>query len=184
MSALAFNEPNLVYELDRLPKPSRTAFAAACAFRLRAKLFVLNQTERDSALGILADLWNEIDNEVQPFWPSSVETIVSFRSSPEEHCSPSWRIEFAFADDALATLAYAVRHHINSKSQEAAWAAQSAYTCADQEAIVNLGASTIDESAVLAHPIVQSELMAQQADIQFLKAQSWEGLRAKYLTGC
>ena len=53
--------------------------------------------------------------------------------------SDDWVIGNALADDALSSLAYAIRCSLTPEPQEAAWAARRAYEAADQAAMRVLG---------------------------------------------
>jgi len=93
---------------------------------------------------------------------------------PEE--SDDWATKkHALADDALSSLAYAIRCLLTPEPQEAAWAARRAYEAADQAAILVLGVhlgSPNAEAAIKAHSFVQRELARQQTDISLLRADS------------
>ena len=77
-----------------------------------------------------------------------------------------WVPEQAYAEDAIAALAYAVGSLEKRDPTEAAWAAQRAYESADHYVINHLHVDT--ERAVLAHPIVQAELARQRQDLDEL----------------
>ena len=99
---------------------------------------------------------------------------------PEE--SDDWVIGHALADDALSSLAYAIRCLLTPEPQEAAWAARRAYEAADQSAIRVLGAlagSPNTEAAIKSHGFVQRELARQRMDLHLLRTDSVDEVQRK-----
>ena len=78
----------------------------------------------------------------------------------------------AWADDAIASLLYAIRSVLGEKSQEAAWAARRAYEAAYRAATRALKLKSIrpeDISAINSHSFVQRELARQADDLGSLR---------------
>ena len=89
---------------------------------------------------------------------------------PEE--SDAWGVGHALADDALSSLAYAIRCLLKAGPQESAWAARRAYEAADHAAISVLGISPGSPSAeavIKSHSFVQRELERQRRDLALLR---------------
>lgn len=79
----------------------------------------------------------------------------------------------ALADDAVSSLAYAIRCYISRSPQDGTWAARHAYEAADQAALVALRdqwGSEPDEATVLEHEWVQRELERQLEDLEQLRS--------------
>ncbi len=122
---IRYNEHEVINILSLLSTRLRVAFAAACATRLLpAYLGFSRQTGRGDAgwVGSIVDrLWRDLEgNEM------SVEQIQDAirsceRLVPGENQEP-WVPIQAYADDAIAALAYALRCRQSGKEQEAAWA--------------------------------------------------------------
>lgn len=173
----SFDENALVGELGALSSQARIAFAAAAATR---QLSNYERLARESDSGseqrpreIAAQLWTdlqtaEIDRAV---WSARLDEVMSLL--PEE--SDDWVIGHALADDALSSLAYAIRCLLTPEPQEAAWAARRAYEAADQAAIRALGVQpglSNTEAVIKSHGFVQRELARQRNDLSLLRADS------------
>jgi hypothetical protein len=74
--------------------------------------------------------------------------------------------EYAYAEDAVTALAYALRALKTGEPQEAAWAARRVYEAACYHVIHRLGIE--DDMQALAHPIVQAEIARQCRDVEAL----------------
>jgi hypothetical protein len=171
----SFDEMILLGELDTLSNRSRIAFAAAAASRQLASYERITNdqhSERNPRV-ITTHLWvalraGSIDHAV---WSSALEEVLSLL--PEEGNGST--IEYALVDDALSSLAYAIRCLLKPEPQEAAWAARRAYEAADQAAICSLGVqarSTEMEAVIKAHVFVQRELARQRNDLLLLREDS------------
>lgn len=173
----SFDENALVGELGALSSQAQIAFAAAAATR---QLSNYERLARESDSGseqrpreIAAQLWTdlqtaEIDRAV---WSARLDEVMSLL--PEE--SDDWVIGHALADDALSSLAYAIRCLLTPEPQEAAWAARRAYEAADQAAIRALGVQpglSNTEAVIKSHGFVQRELARQRNDLSLLRADS------------
>lgn len=85
---------------------------------------------------------------------------------PDEY--PPWSRMRPIAEDAIATLSYAISCLATGNPQDAAWAAQRAFEAADQLAIFGLAGDNKNlppEEALLSHPIVQTERERQERDM-------------------
>lgn len=132
---------------------------------------------------IVTELWETLkaDTFESPAWTKCVDEILALL--PEED-TQRW-LQFSLADDALASLVYAIRFILTPDTQEVAWAGRRAYEAADQAALRRLDirpATTEGELAVLSHPIVQRELARQRRDLDILRqgpeSEAIEKLRA------
>ena len=86
---------------------------------------------------------------------------------PREDDGP-WFTEQASAEDAGASVGYALRCRQSGQAQEAAWAARRAYEALDHY-VINRGDIDTNkpgaEERVLGHPAVQGELARQRRDL-------------------
>lgn len=176
MGILRFSEQLLVKELERLPSPFRVVFAAASAERLvPAYTSFSRRTGRGDATtlaAVLERLWQDVQGNRMDARQVQENVVMSLSLIPQEDSGP-WVSEQAWAEDAAAAVAYALRCRQNGQSQEAAWAARRAYEALDHFAIDQVG---IDmnraeaEEQVLSHPLVQAELLRQRRDLDELLA--------------
>jgi len=177
-----FDEPALADALQALPAASRVAFAAAAAARQRSsheRFARARGLEPVDRFGTLLDaLWlaqpgSALDRDA---WAERLDEVMALMPDEDE----PWQLAHALAEDALASLAYAVRCLLDPKGQEAAWAARRAYEAADQAAIRSLGArpgTPGAEQAIKAHEFVQRELARQRRDLALLRAGAVDDVR-------
>ena len=173
----SFDENALVGELGALSSRARIAFATAAATR---QLGNYERLAHESEAGseqrpreIAAQLWTDLRATAfdRAAWSARLDEVMGLL--PEE--SDDWVIAHALADDALSSLAYAIRCLLTPEPQEAAWAARRAYEAADQAAIRVLGVQPglpNTEVAIKSHGIVQRELARQRNDLSLLRADS------------
>lgn len=155
-----FEETLLVNALGKLGASARRAFGAAAATRQLgnyeyfARRFDTGNEHRPRAI---ADrLWanlsaDDIDSDM---WSAALDDVMDML--PEE-CEFK-TIEYPLAEDAISSLAYAIRCLLSNEAQEAAWAGGRAYEAADQAAIRALDVQPglpETEAAIKAHPFVQ-----------------------------
>ena len=173
---MKFDEAALVRQLADLTVPRRVAFAAACAERL-FPMYVHFHKENDtgdpaSVERALSRLWSDLEGEEMGEkelrgFVNDLEALV-----PEE--DESWTESAAYAQNAVAAVAYAFRCRIEGDEQEAAWAARQAYEAIDFH-IVNKEDVDIDapeaEETLRTHPLIQAELERQARDLGALQAQ-------------
>jgi hypothetical protein len=168
-----FDEVLLLDNIGALSSRSRIAFAAAAASRQLGhyeRIARDRHHDRDPRV-IATQLWATLraDSIDHPSWVSALDEVLSLL--PEE--GDESVIEYALVDDALSSLAYAIRCLLDPEPQEAAWAARRAYEAADQAAICTLAVQggSLDTSAVIqSHAIVQRELARQHNDLSLLRA--------------
>jgi uncharacterized protein YjaG (DUF416 family) len=182
METLHFNEQCLVSKLDRLPPTLRVLFAASTAERLSpAYLSYSRLTGRGdpSALsGALERLWHDIEGQRMDSAQVQKNLEMLMVLIPREG-DGSWIPEQAWAEDAVAAVAYALRCRENGQSIESAWAAQRAYEALDHFVISKTGidiASPEANEEVLLSPLVQAELLRQRRDLDELMAAGDEAL--------
>jgi hypothetical protein len=163
----------LVGELATLPNRARIALAAAAATRQLGSYERLARTlsaesaqrPRELAVQLWADLRSESFARAE--WAARLEEVMSLLR--EE--GGDWTIVHALADDALSSMAYAIRCLLTPEPQEAAWAARRAYEAADKAAIRVLGVQPglpNTEVAIKSHSFVQRELARQRQDLFLL----------------
>jgi hypothetical protein len=173
----SFDENSLAAELMTLPEQARVAFAAATATRQLssyerlARALDLGSARRPRELAV--QLWSDVYAVAvdHAAWSARLDEVMALL--PEE--SEDWAIGHALADDALSSLAYAIRCLLKPDPQEAVWAGRRAYEAADQAAICVLGVqpgSPTDEAAIKSHNYVQRELARQRRDLSLLHADS------------
>lgn len=173
---LTFSEANLLSSLSGMEDRAMVAFAAACATRqlscyeaYAAKFATPCAQEMGK---YVAQVWEAIEHAGASDidWQQSLESIMNL--APGE--SDSWTPLHAYADDAIASLAYSVRCLIKKDAQEAAWAARRAYESVDQAAIKALNPELNgpeSEARIRSHPVVQRELQRQLRDLQLLRGE-------------
>ncbi len=170
----SFDERALVGELHALSNRARIAFAAAAATR---QLSSCERLARGSDAGIgrrpreiAVHLWTDLQSAVtdRTAWSKRLDEVMNLL--PEE--SDDWVIGHALAEDALSSLAYAIRCLLSSSPQEAAWAARRAYEAADQAAVRVLDVQPglpNTEAKIWSHQFVQRELARQRKDLSQLR---------------
>ncbi len=164
--------------LEDLPSLLRVAFAALSAERLiRAYEVHVNKSNKGN-LGlsaVLERLWRDLSGSPMSSDELQTSIEVCMQSMPNDDDAVG---EHAYAEDAAASLCYALRTRQNGSAQEAAWAARRAYEALDQFVIAQQGlknTSSIDEEQLNSHPAIQSELRRQHQDLADLKSLSRSG---------
>lgn len=153
---ITFNESDLRKKLEGLLPPFRVLFSAACAERRLGKIRTGMGGEA-YVLGCAMDyLWHELGTG-----------IFDSRHLQEEL---SRCLVFGDTDweGSAACVAYAIRTRLTSDSQEAVWAARSAYEDLDYEVMNKLNVDLNKpgvESVILADEKIQSELLRQLRDL-------------------
>ena len=172
MKDLRFEEAQLLSKIEHLSRHDRTAFAGACAERmLRAYFKFSDRTGRGNPhklREILTRLWSDLAGNAM----SEAEAEAQIRETNDLiPCADDlpWVPEQPAAEDAAEAVAYALRSRQSGSSQEAVWAAYCAYEALDDFVINHEHIDTNIEGAharVLAHPLIQAELLRQQRDLE------------------
>jgi uncharacterized protein YjaG (DUF416 family) len=172
---LEFDEEATVRSLRALPAGGALAFAVAAAARQLAgyEKYARSIGEENPrrAAEIVDRLWKLV--AARDFdrgeWRAKLDDVMSQIPSEDDTAGD----DAAFADDALSSLAYAIRCLLSLDAQESAWSARRAYEAADRAAIRRLGIE-LDvpgvEATIRSHAIVQRELERQQRDLVLLRA--------------
>lgn len=169
---LRHDESKTIERLGQLPRHLQVAFALLCSLRLLpAYRRFAQRTGRGSwsALSALSDqVWLELMRQQRPAasdLKDVLDKVMALIPTEED----GWDEETqAYAEDAAAALAYAIRTALTGEPQEAAWSARRAYESADHRAQAVVEISPGDqaaEMAILAHPVVQTELRRQDRDL-------------------
>ena len=176
-----FHEAQLVIDLDTLPERARIAFASAAATRQLSNYerFAKDCTAQARPRQIAHELWaslssSDIDLDA---WSSRLEEVMELLPDPDA----KWVVDHALAEDALSSLAYAIRCLLDPLPQEAAWAARCAYNAADQAAIrlLDIDPERSAEAAILGHEVVQRELSRQKRDLDLLRGGALDGVKSQ-----
>lgn len=171
--ALRYDEARLIKALAEISSVARAVFAAACAERmLPVYRWFHGRTGRGEPVALeraLADLWVALESGCQ-----SPESLHQHQIAVEElvpNEDDSWVDECAYAENAAAAVAYAIRAWLTGSPQEAAWAARQAYDALDYRITnrdnVDLNASGVREQ-IEADPLIQEELARQRRDLEVL----------------
>jgi len=174
MAILRFNETEIARTIERLLPVSRAAFATACATRLLpayAKFSTFTgKGNAEFLTEVLARLWRDLSGDLMPDPEIDVQISTCMKLIPQEEAG-TWVLEQAAAEDAVSSLAYALRCRRDGLVDEAVWAAQCCYEALDHYVInhekIDIGSPGAEEK-VLAHPLVQAELARQQRDLDEL----------------
>jgi uncharacterized protein YjaG (DUF416 family) len=170
MSDLRYDEREIIRNLDQLDPAAKVSFAAACAQRqIPGYITFSKQTGRgnsDALIAILERVWLDALGSKR----SDDEVLLDLERCmallPNEDDGP-WMSEQAYAEDAVSAVIYALRARNTGESQEAAYAARTAYEALDHHVINRLGVD--DDERVLMHALVQAELVRQYRDLDELR---------------
>lgn len=170
---IKFEEKVLVARLARVSSSSRAMFSLCCATRQTAAWEKYARhfcpDEESAFREVIEGIWNALGSNVVPFnWTSTLKQVMDLFPGEQSESSNL----HAYAEDALASLAYTIRCLIEGSEQEAAWGARRAYETADQAAIRQLGIhpqGAAAEHQILMHLFVQRELERQERDLQILE---------------
>ncbi len=172
---LTFDRKQVMDQIEPLPKRLRVAFAAACTQRQ-----LLNYIRASAAnpIGdpgavprILRELWDSAERNTFELEKIQVDLAIC-----EELIADYYNGKFkgfGFAEDALASLAYALDTALSRGSQETMWAAERACNALFAYIVkrFDLDAGTPSAlSHINSFPIKQAELSRQQADLAELHA--------------
>jgi uncharacterized protein YjaG (DUF416 family) len=184
MGILSFDEKALSIGLDQIPPPLRAIFAATIAERLfPAYANFSRKTGRGhpaKLADILERLWQDLKGTPMDAQELQESINLLMNLIPKEDDIP-WIPEQAWAEDAAAATAYALRCRQTGDSREAAWAARRAYEALDHFVLTPIKIDTnvmgVEERA-LSSPLIQAELIRQLRDLRELKAESERGVAA------
>jgi uncharacterized protein YjaG (DUF416 family) len=167
---LRFEEKELISQLTLLPNRLQTAFAAACAerqFPNYVRFSGLTATGNPERLAIiLAGLWSSVlddsrrDGELETFLESCASLLPDQRHEQLE--------EYAYAEDAVASVIYAIETRLAGGCEKAMWAARLAYSSIDDYVANRLQVTILDrkaEDSIIAHPLIQTEFVRQRDDM-------------------
>ena len=170
-----FDENRIKGSLTKLPIKLRILFAVTCAERLFPAYESLSAKTGDGNVDLLRRILDKLWMGLLGVQEYSDQII----AADLQHCmllvpkesDGEWSNEQAWAEDAVACLAYSLRTRISGDAQEAAWAARRVYEAVDSY-VINVSANNFklpnDEVRVRDHPLVQVELGRQERDISEL----------------
>jgi hypothetical protein len=173
-SMFSYDKKGLLGQLAALPQPARLACATAAATRLMPaceRYALVAATGREGrAREIVAELWQCIltDDPAQQPWPEVLDEVMSMIPGKEVEGG----LLTQMAEDALASLAYAIRCLLVDHTGQAEAAVGREYDAVDQAAIKLTGVvpnTPKKEALLLAHPIIQRALGRQQKDLLLLR---------------
>ncbi len=180
MTLLYYSESQLLKKIERLPRAHRAIFAAACAERqLPGYAIYSKKTGRgqpESLSDVLVWLWGAIASGQYESRVISRKIDLALQLVPREDDGP-WANGTASAEDASASVVYALKCHSSGDSQDAVWAARRAYenldnyiTTEEDGAVSWVSQSKLpaDIAQVTSHPLIQAELERQNRDLDDL----------------
>jgi uncharacterized protein YjaG (DUF416 family) len=170
---MTYDETRLIKKLDTLPKHLRVVFAALCAERILPaySAFAERAGTGDSSYlrSILNRLWRDLEGE--GLSNDQIQDLDSCLGLIPDENEGQWSSLRAYAEDAVAAVVYALRARQSGKSQEAAWAARRSYEALDHFVVSQEAIDTNEpdaEKRIIAHPLVQKELVRQGQDLDEL----------------
>jgi len=181
---LCFDENALRQSLTGMAPALRLAFATAAAARQLPAYEAFAERRKLPDIGrpreVLEQLWEKVrlNGAAEDAWDGILDDIMD--RIPAEDPDADGFIEL-MAQQAMSSLAYAIRCLLSAEAQEAAWAGLCEYEAADQAAIKTLA---IDpgipgaEAAILSHDYVQRTLRVQLEAMALLDRDEIDALRA------
>lgn len=177
-----FNQEALLARLARLPAKHRVAFAASVANRqlngyewYSLKACPQDQKVPRDAVDRVWE-WAAGTGPIDGNW----ELVLDSATSLLPDVGIEWTLAHALANEALTSVAYAIRSVISpDQVREPVWAARHAYEAADQAAI-RMRTSQVGNAAgelFALHPIVLRELDRQARDLEILEDAGEEAIR-------
>jgi len=174
---LTFERKQVMDRIDPLPKRLRVAFAAACGER---QLPNYVRTSGFNAIGtpnavtrMLGELWDSAERNSFDMEKLRRDVDVCDQLIADYNNGTFAGIEFDVAEDAVASLAYALDTALSGGSQETMWAAECAsnalYAYIIERFEVDINAPHA-RSFIYSFPIMQAELSRQQTDLAELHA--------------
>jgi uncharacterized protein YjaG (DUF416 family) len=164
-----FDESGLRASLGRLDARRLAIFSAACAQRLlpayqRYRKAVRDENS-DDVTNSLDALWADLCGEAS-LSDADLDNLIDRvqRLVPDE--DQAHAASEPYAEDAAATVAYALATRRSGKVDEATWAAQRVYDAIDNYVIRTwFQGKMFSETAVVEHPLIQRELERQARDL-------------------
>jgi hypothetical protein len=173
-SMFSYDKRGLLAKLAAMPPEGRLACATAAATRLMPAserfAFVAATGREGRARDIVAELWQCIltDDPAQQPWPAVLDEVMGMIPGKEVQGG----LLTQMAEDALASLAYAIRCLLVNDPGQAESAVGREYDATDQAAIKLSGVvpnTPKKEAQLLAHPLIQRALARQQQDLLLLR---------------
>jgi uncharacterized protein YjaG (DUF416 family) len=174
MTILRFSRDDLSKKLSSLPRRLRTAFAAACAQRLMPGY--IRSASRNSnanpqqAIKILDELWNDIrgGSPDRNKLNRDVESCAALIPDYDD----SYFDGIEYAEDAICSLIFAIESELKGEAENAAWAAHRAHESLFHfvESLVGHAETRADLARIDPHPLIQTELRRQAADLADLES--------------
>jgi hypothetical protein len=173
-SMFSYDKQGLLAELAALPPAARLGYATAAATRLMpaCERFAAAQAPATAgrARAIVAELWQCILSGDPGLlaWPAVLDEVMGMIPGPEVEGG----LLTQTAEDALASLAYAIRCLLVDDPAQAELAVGREYDATDQAAIKITGVvptTPKKEARLLAHPLIQRALGRQHADLKLLR---------------
>ena len=164
-----FDEIELVKKVTLLSYYEQIAFATAACSRQSIAFASSNDNSEElkMILSRLCVLVTEKGIIETPEWQKILEKVMQLLPGEQVHST----IRYVLLEDAVSSLAYAIRCVLRTSPQEAVWAARHAYEATDQAAIKALNLAVGDsnfEEKINNHEFVQRELSRQDRDIGLL----------------
>lgn len=171
---LTFERKQVMDQIEPLPRRLRVAFAAACAQRQLPNYVhtsAANPTGNTKAVTrMLRALWDGIARNA--FDPENLRRDAALCKA----LIPDYEEFFEgieYAEDAVASLSYALDTALSGTGQDAMWAAQRAYSALNEYIIQRFRVDTNTpnvQAFIDSFPIIQAELSRQRADLADLRA--------------
>jgi len=171
LSIRHFDEEKLVSALQELSVNFRVAFAAACAERQLPTYRVFHERTGKGNPLVLRDaldrIWDDLGG--RPLAPEEIKTAIDqcLAYMPGE-TDGGFSQHHAHAEDAAASVAYALRTRLTGEAQEAAWCARRAYESLDSHVVNELDVDPGEpgaEDRIVRHSAIQRELSRQDRDL-------------------
>lgn len=173
-SIFSYDKQGLLADLAALPPAARLAYAAAAATRLMPACERFASARAPETVGraraIVAELWQCIlsGDAGELAWPAVLDEVMGMIPGPEMEGG----LLTQTAEDALASLAYAIRCLLVDDPVQAELAVGREYDATDQAAIKITGVvptTPKKEARLLAHPLIQRALGRQVADLKLMR---------------
>lgn len=176
---LTFDENKLRERLLKLSPKARAVFAACCATRLRPAYAVFCERSKSGDLAVLesalAFVWSNVDQLGNIDTPTLDQQLKHVMVLIPRDDDESWTELHKFAEDSLASTAYALRIYLRGNAdeaaKEAAWAARRVFEAISSYVV---DARSVDVSRkgfaelVDREPMMQNELTRQGRDLEEL----------------